>query len=887
MKPSFSLLVISEEPLSKKIKGSLKGLEEPDFLIKTNFSKSGERALSVLEKGDYDLIVASYKTADLSGTGLISKIKEKNRDIPILIIADPADEKNILKDLYEGLEFGVISSVDHERILTQVKKKIQALRDQKNRKEEIEKSMEILREILDSAFNIGIIIIDINNTISFFNRGAEKMLGYSSEEMVGKVTPLVLHADEEIDKRASELSEKKGKKIKGLDLFDEMVKDKGPERSEWTFKKKDGSRIIVDLIVTNIKDASGEKWGAFGIFYDITGRKNLEDEFKSYKIQSSGIIAYIPVPTFAINLEGRVVAWNYAMEEMTGVPADEIFLKGNYEYSIPFYGKRRPMLIDLVTGSEEVMKKWKYEDITKNGDVISADVESVTIKGKKYYIRVSASPIYDAKGNIIGAIESSLDLTHIREVEKALAREKANVEYIIDSLPGMFYMFYMIDKKGKFVRWNRNLETLTGYTAEEISRMKPFEFIEDKYKEQVSESINKAFSEGDSNLEANIVTKDGKKIPFFFSANSENIDGNQYILGMGLDITKAKEREKEIRKLASIVRHSGEMIALANPKGILDFINEAGEQMIGVSENDIAKYNFMDFIPDHQKDKMKSEVIPALNEKRLWEGELRYNNKITGDIIDVHTMMFIIDDPETDEPLYLANVSLNITDQKKAKAALKEVNKKLNLLGSITRHDILNQITIAQGYLEILDMDGLIEKDSKLEEYCVKVTGAIETIKRQILFTKDYKDLGEQSPEWFNVGRIIDSNYKNEGFRSVKLVNETEDLDIFADPLFGKVIYNLFDNAVKHGEKITTIKFYYRKSGEDLNIICEDDGIGIPDEFKEKIFKREHYKNTGLGLFLSREILSITGMSIEENGVSGEGARFVIHIPKGMFRFYG
>jgi signal transduction histidine kinase len=250
-------------------------------------------------------------------------------------------------------------------------------------------------------------------------------------------------------------------------------------------------------------------------------------------------------------------------------------------------------------------------------------------------------------------------------------------------------------------------------------------------------------------------------------------------------------------------------------------------------------------------------------------------------------MMFIIDDPETDEPLYLANVSLNITDQKKAKAALKEVNKKLNLLGSITRHDILNQITIAQGYLEILDMDGLIEKDSKLEEYCVKVTGAIETIKRQILFTKDYKDLGEQSPEWFNVGRIIDSNYKNEGFRSVKLVNETEDLDIFADPLFGKVIYNLFDNAVKHGEKITTIKFYYRKSGEDLNIICEDDGIGIPDEFKEKIFKREHYKNTGLGLFLSREILSITGMSIEENGVSGEGARFVIHIPKGMFRFYG
>ena len=206
-----------------------------------------------------------------------------------------------------------------------------------------------------------------------------------------------------------------------------------------------------------------------------------------------------------------------------------------------------------------------------------------------------------------------------------------------------------------------------------------------------------------------------------------------------------------------------------------------------------------------------------MTEKRLWEGELKYINKRTGNIIDVHAMIFTINDPETNEPLYFANVSLNITDQKKAKAALKEVNKKLNLLGSITRHDILNQITVAQGYLEILEMDGLIEKDSKMDEYCGKVTGAIDTIKRQILFTKDYKDLGEQSPEWFNVGRIIDKSYRNEGFRSLKLVNETDDLEIYADPLFEKVIYNLFDNAVKHGEKITTIKFYFTEAGFDVS----------------------------------------------------------------------
>ena len=326
------------------------------------------------------------------------------------------------------------------------------------------------------------------------------------------------------------------------------------------------------------------------------------------------------------------------------------------------------------------------------------------------------------------------------------------------------------------------------------------------------------------------------------------------------------------------------MIALANPEGIVTFINEAGAKMIGIDAKDITRYNFMDLIPDHLKDKMNSVVMPATFEKGLWDGELQYINKKTGNAIDVHAMIFTINDPETDEMMYLATVSLDITERKKAVAALREVNKKLNLLGSITRHDILNQITVAQGYMDILEMDGLIPKNSDVSDKCEKVAGSIETIKRLILFTRDYKDLGEQSPEWYNVGRIIDDNYRNSGFRSIQLFNETDGLEVYADPLFEKVIYTLFDNAVKHGEKITTIKFYFTKEGENLDFICEDDGVGIPDEYKEKIFRREHYKNTGLGLFLSREIVSITGMSIKENGRPGEGARFVIHIPKGLFR---
>ncbi|WFN33427.1 PAS domain S-box protein [Methanogenium sp. S4BF] len=480
---------------------------------------------------------------------------------------------------------------------------------------------------------------------------------------------------------------------------------------------------------------------------------------------------------------------------------------------------------------------------------------------------------------------SLLDITDRKRAEEALAREKANIEYILDSLPGMFYMFYLFDSTGRFIRWNKNLETLTGYSGEEISRMKPLEFIDEKYQDTVTEGIRKAFSEGYADIEAGIVTKDGRKIPFLFSASSKIIGDSSYILGMGLDISRTKEAEQEILKLALIVQHSKEFIALADIDGVITFINRAGAEMIGIRAADIGGYPVKSIVSGEERDRLQSEIFPALRETGSWEGDLRYRNAKTGSLVDVHAMTFTIKDPDTGAPLYLANVSLDITDRKKAETALKEVNKKLNLLGSITRHDILNQLTVAQGYMEMLEMDAFFPPGSQEEEYARIVSGAIETIERQILFTRDYQDLGEQAPEWYHVGRIIEQNYRNLGFREVSLVNDVGDLEIFADPLFTKVIYNLFDNAVKHGETITTITFSSARSDDQVDLICEDDGVGIPDDVKEKIFRREFYKHSGLGLFLSREILSITGLSIEETGEAGKGARFVIHIPKGLFRF--
>jgi len=111
--------------------------------------------------------------------------------------------------------------------------------------------------------------------------------------------------------------------------------------------------------------------------------------------------------------------------------------------------------------------------------------------------------------------------------------------------------------------------------------------------------------------------------------------------------------------------------------------------------------------------------------------------------------------------------------------------------------------------------------------------------------------------------------------------------EIFTDPLIQKVLYNLIDNAVRYGNKITTIRFFIGDAGENQVIICEDNGDGIPADEKEKIFERGFGKNTGVGLFLSREMLAITGITICETGEPGEGARFEMLVPKGIWRTTG
>jgi len=239
---------------------------------------------------------------------------------------------------------------------------------------------------------------------------------------------------------------------------------------------------------------------------------------------------------------------------------------------------------------------------------------------------------------------------------------------------------------------------------------------------------------------------------------------------------------------------------------------------------------------------------------------------------------------ERTEELMRANEILKseIYERKRFESAIQLANRKLNTLSSITRHDILNQITAIVMYLSLAEESssdpGVIEQLHKIEQIT-------QLIQKQIRFTRDYQTIGESTPHWQNVGITVDNAKVGLDLSGITVEKNLGNLEIFADYLLEKVFFNMMDNSVRHGEKVTTIRFTYRETGAGVTIIAEDDGIGIPEGVKERIFKREYYRNTGYGLFLAEEILSITGITISENGEPGKGARFEIHAPKGTYRF--
>ncbi len=183
-----------------------------------------------------------------------------------------------------------------------------------------------------------------------------------------------------------------------------------------------------DFYLTKGQDPKAQFTELDRMIRQAISRRTAEDSLHIADRQMVDIINHLPDATFAIDREGRVISWNRAMEDLTGIPATQMIGKGNFEYSLPFYGKRRPLLVNLFNRSEEDIRALSYQNIQKDGNSLTAENPEAFLKGKPAVLWSRATLISDRKGSVIGAIESVRDITAIRRVtekqQAEIAREK-------------------------------------------------------------------------------------------------------------------------------------------------------------------------------------------------------------------------------------------------------------------------------------------------------------------------------------------------------------------------------------------------------------------------------------------------------------------------------
>ena len=348
-----------------------------------------------------------------------------------------------------------------------------------------------------------------------------------------------------------------------------------------------------------------------------------------------------------------------------------------------------------------------------------------------------------------------------------------------------------------------------------------------------------------------------------------------------LEVAASLLRESEER-YRSVVEDQTEFIFRALPEGSFTFVNDAFCRFFSVERGHLPKLGEVSHIPAEERESVTVAIRTLTPMKPVTQVTHR---AITPDGQEAWLQWVIRAIFKGNGEIFeIQGVGRDITWQKHIEDTLVLTNQKLNLLSSVTRQDILNQVFALKGFLQLaLDYQ---ENPDKSRGFMKNAMTAVSTIENQITFTKNYQELGSKRPSWQSIGKVIIEARGGLPMVQYEVAFHRPGLQVLADPLLEKVFFNLFDNAIRHnGGDMRKIRVSSQETSEGLVIVCEDDGKGISEEVRKTLFSRGGSNTTGFGLFLSREILSVSNILIRETSQQDKGARFEIVVPRGGYRF--
>ncbi|MBN1911464.1 MAG: phosphate ABC transporter substrate-binding protein PstS family protein [Pirellulales bacterium] len=750
-----------------------------------------------------------------------------------------------------------------------------------------------LRNVLDAASQVSIIATDLNGMIRVFNPGAERMLGYSADELVNKKTPAVIHLKSEMAKRSLELSDEYGKPIEGFEVFVHKARNEPHEEREWTYVRKDGQHIRVRLRVSAVCDQSREITGFLSTALDITDQKHAEEEARKAHEMTKTILAKAPFGVVVISTDRKIQWANDAAIRMAGVADSETICGKNCgEYLCPAQQDECPIL-DLgqtVDNSERIFRRNDGQE-----SPILKTVTKVEMNGE----------------NVL--LETFIDITEMKRTEAELQRALTESERLNRLMQGRETR--LRELKSEVNSLLLLLNRLPVYSVDAISVS--IENVETRVRSK--NSLDDQIEAPGSSHQQTLESPGGDRL-------SELEEARENALSIAEDAEMARHIAQESQANLEVFRRFAEEsshgIGWADMQGRIIYVNPTLYRMLGEKSHEDAYGTPVTQYYDHEtRKRLTEEIFPQILKGHQWSGELDLHGR-NGTVVSTLNNLFVLFDEEG-LPLHFANMLTDITDKKHAADELRQLNEHLEQqtilanematqaeLASMAKSEFLANMSheIRTPLNGIIGMTGLL-LDTDLSDEQRRFAEAVKASSESLLcligdildFSKieakklelEFLDFDLRSMlEDFTATMAVKAHEK--GLELVCGVEPDVPLLVRGDPgRLRQILNNLVGNALKftqEGEVVIRVAVAQAdettsSAGKEVHLrfTVRDTGIGIPADKQSGLFQQftqvdasttRKFGGTGLGLAISKQLAEMMGGRIGVASEEGHGAEF-------------
>jgi PAS domain S-box-containing protein len=753
------------------------------------------------------------------------------------------------------------------------------------------RDMTIMQQaILDSA-NYTIISTTPEGVITTFNAAAQRLLGYTAEEVVGRLTPEVIHDPEEVAHRAQELTQELGFPVApGFEVFVAKARRGEPDENEWTYIRKDGTRFPVLLSVTALRDSQNNLTGFLGIGSDITARKRAEEE----NLHLASIVESSNDAIIGMTLDGTITSWNQGAESIYGYTAHEML------------GRQ----ISLLTPPDRAGELSEILDNIEQGQRVS-HLETVRLRkdGQLIDISLTISPIKDTAGRIIGISSIVRDITRQKQAEAELRKLSRAVQQSPATV-------VITDAQGNIEYVNPKFTQVTGYSFEEAIGQNPRilksgETTPEEYKElwdtitsgrEWRGQFHNKKRNGELCWESASISpiKDADGVITHFVAVKE-------------DITAMKEAQDELAKLSLVASKTDNTVIITDKDGLIEWVNDGFTRMTGYTLPEVVGKKPGPILQGPLSDPETITRIGAYlrKEEPFTEEILNYNKSgrpcwVSMDITPIRN--------ERGEVVRFISIQRDITQRKETEEALRQAKEaadaanraKTEFLASMS-HEIRTPMNAIIGMAELLEETPLNQEQRKFVdvfhsagENLLNIINDILDLSKveagQITLENIDFDLGEMMEK---VCEVMALRAHEKGIElACRLMPEVPALLVGDPGRLRQVLTNLMGNAIKFTERGEVV-LEVGLAGPDqapeaesaqitLLFSIKDTGIGIPPEKMGYIFEKftqadnstaRRYGGTGLGLAISKQLVELMGGRIKVESRPGQGSTFSFTLP--------